>query len=67
MEPPSPTARERFWGSVLLVAMAAFVLSAFFGGVSLIFWLVGWYRTEMVFAGIAEMLVSLDFLIVGSP
>src|SRR5438270_6056976 len=64
MEPPSPTTRDRFWGIVFMVALAALVLSALFGGVSLIFWLVGWFRTELVIAGIAEMLLSLDFLIV---
>jgi len=47
------------------VAFAALFLSVFFGGVSLIFWLVGWFRAELVIAGIAEMLFSLDFLIAG--
>lgn len=49
-----------------MIAFAAFVVGSMFAGVSLILYGFGALRGQVAVAGIAEMLVSLVFLIAGA-
>jgi len=55
----------RIWGILALVAIAALFIGGLLGGVSLILYRCGLISSQIAVAGVAEMLLSLVFLIAG--
>jgi len=55
----------RVWGILGVVAFAAFVLGSLLGGVSLVLYAFGLLTGQLAVAGVAEILVSIVFLIAG--
>lgn len=56
----------RVWGIIGVVAFAAFVVGGLLGGVSLILYALGLLTGQLAVAGVAEVLMSVVFLIAGA-
>jgi hypothetical protein len=56
----------RVWGILGVIAFAAFVVGSLLAGASLILYGFGAWRGQLAVAGIAEILLSLVFLIAGA-
>jgi hypothetical protein len=55
----------RFWDILTVTAVTAFLISGVFAAISLLFLGVGLLTGQLIFAGLAEMLISYVFLAVG--